>query len=571
MQQGSQAAGQQRQNPNNQMMAQQGMLQQPQTRIQSAEVQNGGPSSEMGLNSPPKMASTTMQLASSQTSSQVSSFSTQANVDRVLMMQSGDAASSIQQPLSSHSTQHQSMQQVDPKEISSGLRGSGQAVQQGYRQEASSSRVLQTQNSRLGFPVAVGSQSSGNSQIITDVTEGRQANAGALSGDFKEDQGSSGRSSTTGSADSFLDNTRPEGDSTAQPLGSMTSEQTTQVISTNANGVGWSTGHAYPDHVSGYAVGDSDSPNNSNTGTSVTQSRSSSSLPASNGEVNKLSKPKHGKFSTQQDFAECNPLQPQEKQVSATWLSSFPGSGSKMTWQLIQAITGLSTGDDLDSNGQVANGVAVAVKTHYPSHSRENVFNQSKFQGISRAILVLRNPMHAIPALFRFIYFVEQQNERDGKSEPPTTAWISWRNEYFETELQLWVNHIQWWLDNYKRENLHLLPFEYLISPERGSDELQKIGNFLGSADPVVASNLLEPEKFCCVWEKVVDQDEIKASSKLEKPIYTVEQLESLIQALLKLRDNNESFPELSALMDGYLVDIVVIKKAVLAMNKKKS
>jgi hypothetical protein len=59
------------------------------------------------------------------------------------------------------------------------------------------------------------------------------------------------------------------------------------------------------------------------------------------------------KLDAQQDAADCYPLRPKEKKVSPTWLSSFPGSGTKMIWQLIEAITGLFTGDDLDSVGKV--------------------------------------------------------------------------------------------------------------------------------------------------------------------------------------------------------------------------
>lgn len=329
----------------------------------------------------------------------------------------------------------------------------------------------------------------------------------------------------------------------------------------------------YPEKVEGWAAGGFSSSNVASAGGYASYQGTSSgysNMDSSNGQGygndDSTMKPKHGKFNTQEDDANCQPLQPKEMQVSPTWISSFPGSGSKMTWQSIEAITGLFTGDDMDSRGKVSKGVAVAIKTHYPSHTQENVFRQKKFDGIDRGILVLRNPLLAIPAIFRFVYFVEQGNERQSKSEqPPRKAWNGWRNEYLESELKLWVDHAQFWLDNYKRENLHLVPFEYLVSPERGSDELQKMGNFLGSADPNIASSLLAPEKFCCVWEKLVDHEENAAPST---PQYTAEQLEAMIQKLLKLRNNNKSFPEFFKLMDEYIGDIVLAKKTVIAKSK---
>ena len=316
----------------------------------------------------------------------------------------------------------------------------------------------------------------------------------------------------------------------------------------------------YPDHVPGYA-------------TLATTSQivpvSSSIVPESQAEA---PLPKHGKFNVEEDAAECKPLQPQEIPVSPTWLSSYPGSGSKMTWRLIESVTGLSTGDDLDSNGQVANGVAVAVKTHYPSHSTEDVFRQSKLEGISRAILVLRNPMHALPAYFRFVYYVEQKNERASKAEqPPEEAWRAWLNNNFKSEVKLWVDHVRWWMANFTRENLHLLPYEYLSSPERGSDELQKVGHFLASVDPVVASHLLEPEKFCCVWETMVDRAEITASRERKKAVYMEGHLEAFIQALIPLRDEFKTFQEFFILMQEYLGNIVTEKLVLVEARTKQA
>ena len=317
----------------------------------------------------------------------------------------------------------------------------------------------------------------------------------------------------------------------------------------------------YPEHVRGYAT--------------VATSLQKVPMSLSTESVSKLTKPtapKHGRFHVEEDAAECKPLHPQEIPVSATWLSSYPGSGSKLAWRLIESVTGLSTGDDLDSNGQVANGVAVAVKTHFPSHSTEKVFTQSQLRSISRTILVLRNPMHAIPAFFRHVYFVEQKHERSNYLEqPPTDAWVAWLSDNFNSELKLWVEHVRWWMAYSKRENLHLLPYEYLSSPERGSDELQKVGNFLASADQVVASHLLEPEKFCCVWEKMVDRAAIATSRTRKNPLYTEIQLEALIQALVKMRDDNKTFHQFFVLMQEYLGDIVEEKKAVEAMATKQA
>jgi hypothetical protein len=292
------------------------------------------------------------------------------------------------------------------------------------------------------------------------------------------------------------------------------------------------------------------------------------SVSSLNSQGNLPSKPKHGKFDIQEDTAECKPLEPQEIPVSPTWLSSYPGSGSKMVWRLIESITGLSTGDDIDSNGQLSKAVAVTVKTHYPAHAPEDLFKSKTLKKINSAILLIRSPMFAIPAYFRIQY--RQKNDSLMPSEePPTKSWISWRNENFDSELSLWVKLVNWWMENYDRDNLHVLPYEYISSPKKGSDELQKLGNFLGSVDQVIASHLIEPEKFCCIWEMLVDKSKVLQSTKKKKPIYTAEQLEAMIQALVKIRDNSKSFPEFYKLMDEYLGNIVATKRAVMTRKGK--
>lgn len=64
---------------------------------------------------------------------------------------------------------------------------------------------------------------------------------------------------------------------------------------------------------------------------------------------------------------ECEVLKPREEKVIPTWSASFPGSGIKIFWQVAQGMTGLFTSDDNDSTGTMKRGVAVTVKTHFPS------------------------------------------------------------------------------------------------------------------------------------------------------------------------------------------------------------
>ena len=91
-----------------------------------------------------------------------------------------------------------------------------------------------------------------------------------------------------------------------------------------------------------------------------------------------------------------------ENPIPQTWQASFPGSGSRMTWSLVEALTGIKTNDDFDSHERGYENV-VAVKTHYPVKDAYNRFKDLD-KTFSRAIVILRNPINAIPSYFNLQY-----------------------------------------------------------------------------------------------------------------------------------------------------------------------
>lgn len=56
--------------------------------------------------------------------------------------------------------------------------------------------------------------------------------------------------------------------------------------------------------------------------------------------------------------------QPPQGAIMTAYAASYPGCGARMTWNLIEALTGLWTGDDWDNNHRGKR--VVTVKTHYP-------------------------------------------------------------------------------------------------------------------------------------------------------------------------------------------------------------
>jgi hypothetical protein len=120
---------------------------------------------------------------------------------------------------------------------------------------------------------------------------------------------------------------------------------------------------------------------------------------------------------------------PPPSNIQITYAASYPGCGARMTWNLVEALTGLETGDDWNNNGRGAN--VVTVKTHYP---QSNGILPEFDDRIKRAFLVVRNPMQSIPSFFNHIY--EMRNHLPVHSErAPLEEWIKWRDHYVEEEI----------------------------------------------------------------------------------------------------------------------------------------
>ena len=73
-----------------------------------------------------------------------------------------------------------------------------------------------------------------------------------------------------------------------------------------------------------------------------------------------------------------------------------------MTWSLVEALTGIRTNDDYNSHDRGYERV-VAVKTHYPVKDARRQF-KTLDEKFGRAIVILRNPIQAIPSYFNLQY-----------------------------------------------------------------------------------------------------------------------------------------------------------------------
>jgi len=250
---------------------------------------------------------------------------------------------------------------------------------------------------------------------------------------------------------------------------------------------------------------------------------------------------------------------PRIKPTNPTMVASYPGSGAKLTWKLIRGISGLMTSDDAVDNLDLSKqGLVVAIKTHYPARG-SNPHYFEPYQDVPRSVLLIRNPLNAIPSFNSFLY--EQSMGMTGHSvRAPVSAWIEWRDRHFDSELQLWMNHTEYWMKHHSLENRLILPYENLIQPGSGPAELMKLRNFLEQSGVKMKT---PPENNECIWDFIVvkreDEGTKKGSMRQGGPSfwpYTNEQIDKLKGALGKIM--SEWPDELGSLMELYMYQVNV-------------
>lgn len=208
--------------------------------------------------------------------------------------------------------------------------------------------------------------------------------------------------------------------------------------------------------------------------------------------------------------------------VQPTYTSSYPGSGDTPLYQLIEAMTGLVTGDDRRSNGHRN---TVSINTHYPCP--EGVAMRDI--NVPRAVLLIRNPLDAISSYHNYMHLMNTAGAvAPGDSptyvsrQPPVEAWLEWRDNFFEGQLQLWVKHIEYWMELYPTSfNRLILAYENLQDEESGPVETARLAEFLSRADGV-ADSLRPPDDLPCLWRTVF--------GKQQEPEHRLQAMEKTMQ-----------------------------------------
>ena len=194
-----------------------------------------------------------------------------------------------------------------------------------------------------------------------------------------------------------------------------------------------------------------------------------------------------------------------EEQVTIppTYLATYPGSGARVTRQLIKALTGLRIQNEFDD---LARDNVIAIQTKFPHRSGALV---SWDRQIHRSIILIRNPMYALPSFFDELYSSKKhlpakfhpQEAVLIEDEASVGEWISWRDRMFESQMISYSEFIRYWTTRFDNQSRLILAYEDVMNDGTGSDEAKRIVEFLGMGGQV---QTVEVEDAHCVWQTVV-------------------------------------------------------------------
>ncbi len=160
------------------------------------------------------------------------------------------------------------------------------------------------------------------------------------------------------------------------------------------------------------------------------------------------------------------------------------------------------------------------------------------------------------------IYFFSGHSVR-----APLEEWISWRNENFDRQLQVWRKHTEYWMDNYDDPNRLVIAYELLTDDELGADMAIRISEFLSQNDGVNSKPL---DDIPCIWHTIVkykehnaqngkkaiaDQHSKRGGPKYVAP-YSQGQLQAMTNVLTTLLEKYRQKDDINSILVSYIDEV---------------
>ena len=204
---------------------------------------------------------------------------------------------------------------------------------------------------------------------------------------------------------------------------------------------------------------------------------------------------------------------PVDVPITQTYLASYPGAGAKRVRQFIKALTGLKVQFDYEHEPKPN---AVVVQTRFP-HKSGMLPPWRKH--IPRAVVVIRNPLYALPALFDELYaskktlpakfqpdvpsFVEPQFDLGEASVP---EWVSWRDRMFESQMVQYREFIRYWITNFDEDSRLVIAYEDIMNEKKGGADAIRLTEFIQEVEEVPRTPQMNEVE--CIWETLFTHKE---------------------------------------------------------------
>ena len=204
---------------------------------------------------------------------------------------------------------------------------------------------------------------------------------------------------------------------------------------------------------------------------------------------------------------------PVDAPIPHTYLASYPGAGAKRVRQFVKALTGLKVQFDYELEPKPN---AVVVQTRFP-HKSGMLPPWRKH--IRRAIVVIRNPLYALPALFDELYaskktlpakfqpdvpsFVEPHFDLGEASVP---EWVSWRDRMFESQMVQYREFVRYWISNFAQDSRLVIAYEDIMNEKKGAADAVRLADFIQEVQEVPKTPQMNEVE--CIWETLFTHKE---------------------------------------------------------------
>lgn len=254
-----------------------------------------------------------------------------------------------------------------------------------------------------------------------------------------------------------------------------------------------------------------------------------------------------------------------------TWLASFPGSGSELLRELVQASTGFATDEVYNRDTDCQDSSVIMCKTHWPLRiggdarkwGAPPVARAPRFA--SDVFVLVRHPAEALPSFFNYKWEM-QHHVQDHSQQGTEEEWNAWRDRRFDQDLENWKRLLRVWATQMTPYNVaHVIAYEDLVDGRKGPRLFQTITEHLqatvsrpiyGFDDPENAFNDNAVTQWTCLWKKIVQERAAKKRrTRGYQPSYHLRQKTALIRILQEAMDELSDYPLFLPILQRYKDD----------------